>query len=94
MIYDIHTTEMITELPHKTLAGGAFAMGRFQRYAGSVFWLQHSFYRDFQIMRAFHINNKKPCALYAFRLDEEILVVAESLGSIRSEAKFYREAEE
>lgn len=94
MEYDIHTTEMITNLPHKTLAGGAFAMGRFQRYAGTVFWLQHSYYRDFQIMRAFHIGSKKPCALYAFRLDEEILVVAESLGSIKDEAKYYREAVE
>ena len=83
---------MITDLPHQTLAGGAFAMGRFNRYAGTVFWQQHSIYKGYQIMRAYHIENSKPCALYAFRLDEEILVVAESLDSITDEASFYKEA--
>lgn len=85
---------MITELPHKTLAGGVFAMTRFNRYAGTVFWQRHSIYKGYEIMRAFHIDGRRPCALYAFLLDEEILVVAESLDSIKKEASHYKEVKE
>lgn len=85
---------MITDLPHKALGGGVFAMRRFNRYQGSIFWRDHVLYKGYNIMRAYHIDNKKPCALYAFRLDEEILVVAESLDSIKKEASHYAKVTE
>lgn len=82
---------MITDLPHKTLGGGVFAMRRFNNYEGSVFWRYYVFYKDFRIMRAYHIDSKKPCALYCFRLDEDTLIVRENLSGIKEEASHYAE---
>lgn len=81
---------MITELPHKTLGGGVFAMTRFNHYQGSVFWRDHVLYKGYNIMRAYHIDNKKPFALYCFRLDEDTLIVGENLSAIKEEASHYK----
>ena len=41
---------MITDLPHKVLGGGVFAMRRFNDYEGIVFWREHVLYKGFRIM--------------------------------------------
>lgn len=80
---------IITNLPHKSLGGGAYAMWRFRQYEGSVFWRVHVLYKGYRIMRAYHAENKKPCALYCFRLDEDTLIVRENLSGIKEEASQY-----
>ena len=80
---------MITGLPHKNLGGGAYAMWRFRQYEGHVFWRVHVLYKGYRIMRAYHAENKKPCALYCFRLDEDTLIVRENLSGIKEEASRY-----
>ena len=82
---------IITHLPHKNLGGGAYAMRRFTHYEGSVFWRVHAVYKGFRIMRAYHADSKKPCALYCFRLDKNILIVRENLAGIKEEASRYAE---
>ena len=67
------------------LAGGAFAMNRCERYWGRVVWEQHSVYKNHMILRAFHIDTGKPCALYAFVQNNIILVVSENLSGIKDE---------
>ena len=80
---------IITHLPHKNLGGGAHAMQRFNDCEGSVFWRVHVVYKGFRIMRAYHAENKKACTLYCFRLDEDTLIVRESLFGIEEEARSY-----
>ena len=80
---------IITHLPHKNLGGGAYAMRRFGDYEGSVFWRVHVVYKGFRIMRAYHADNQKACALYCFRLDEDTLIVRENLAGIKEEASQY-----
>lgn len=80
---------MITALPHKVLGGGACAMRRFSDYEGSVFWRVHVLYKGFRILRAYHADNKKACALYCFRLSEDTLIVRENLSGIKEEASRY-----
>ena len=82
---------IISHLPHKNLGGGAYAMRRFTHYEGSVFWRVHAVYKGFRIMRAYHADSKKPCALYCFRLDKNILIVRENLAGIKEEASRYAE---
>ena len=85
---------IITHLPHKSLGGGAYAMRRFENYEGSVFWRVHAVYKGFRIMRAYHADNQKPCALYCFRLDEDTLIVRENLAGIKEEASQYAKVKE
>lgn len=80
---------IITSLPHKNLGGGAYAMWRFKYYEGSMFWRVHVVYKGYRIMRAYHADNQKPCALYCFRLDEDTLIVRENLAGIKEEASQY-----
>ena len=80
---------IITGLPHKNLGGGAWAMRRFSDCEGHVFWRVHVLYKGYRIMRAYHAENKKPCALYCFRLDEDTLIVRENLSGIKEEASRY-----
>ena len=80
---------IITALPHKNLGGGAYAMRKFSDHEGSVFWRVHVHYKGFIIMRAYHADNQKPCALYCFRLDEDTLIVRENLAGIKEEASQY-----
>lgn len=80
---------IITNIPHKVLGGGAYAMRKFSDYEGSVFWRVHVQYKGFRIMRAYHADNQKPCALYCFRLDEDTLIVRENLSGIKEEASQY-----
>ena len=80
---------IITNLPHKSLGGGAVAMQRFSDYEGHVFWRDHVLYKGYRIMRAYHAENKKPCALYCFRLNEDTLIVRENLSGIKEEASRY-----
>ena len=80
---------IITHLPHKNLGGGAYAMRKFSDHEGSVFWRVHAVYKGYRIMRAYHADSKKPCALYCFRLDEDTLIVRENLAGIKEEASQY-----
>ena len=73
----------------KFLAGGVFAMNRFRKYENNVVWSIHSEYKGFEILRAYHSDNLKPCALYCFRLDEDTLIVRENLSGIKEEASHY-----
>lgn len=80
---------IITHLPHKNLGGGAYAMWRFSDHEGSMFWRVHDVYKGFRIMRAYHADTQRPCALYCFRLDEDTLIVRENLAGIKEEASRY-----
>ena len=80
---------IITNLPHKALGGGAYAMRRFEKYEGSVFWRVHVVYKGYRIMRAYHADSQKPCALYCFRINEDTLIVRENLAGIKEEASQY-----
>ena len=84
---------MITGLPHKNLGGGAYAMRRFSDYEGHVFWRVHVLYKGFRIMRAYHADTQRACALYCFRLDEDTLIVRENLAGIKEEASRYADRE-
>lgn len=80
---------IITNLPHKNLGGGAYAMWRFRDYEGKVFWRVHTVYKGYRIMRAYHADNQKPCALYCFHVNEDTLIVRENLAGIKEEASQY-----
>ncbi len=69
------------------LAGGAFAMNRCAKYKGNITWREHCTHMGHLIMRAYHYDTGKPCALYGFVQNGIILVVAESLGSIKDESR-------
>ena len=69
------------------LAGGAFAMNRCAKYGGSIRWRMHCMHMGHMIIRAYHIDTDKPCALYGFVQNGCILVVAESLQSIKDESR-------
>ena len=69
------------------LAGGAFAMNRCSEYAGTITWREHCTHMGHLILRAYHYGTGKPCALYGFVQNGIILVVAESLGSIKDESR-------
>ena len=66
--------------------GSGLAVQRFTIYRGHVDWKQHSVYMKVQICRAFHKDNKRPCALYAAQI-ECVLLVAENLDGIKREIK-------
>lgn len=83
---------MITDLPHITLGGGVFAITRFKNYQGSIHWRDHVLYKGYNIMRAYRIDNDKPCALYCFRLNDYTLIVRENLPGIKEEATRYSKA--
>ena len=88
------TGSIITGLPHKNLGGGAYAMRRFSDYEGRVFWRVHVLYKGYRIMRAYHADTERACALYCFRLDEDTLIVRENLAGIKEEASQYANREE
>ena len=67
-------------------SGTGLAVQRFTNYIGHVDWKQHSIYMGLQIYRAFHKDNKRPCALYAAQF-YCVLLVAESLNGIKREIK-------
>lgn len=75
------------------LAGGVFAMNRFRNYEYNVFWAIHSEYKGFEILRAYHSDTLKPCALYGFwvEMDVGIFVVSENLDGIKKEATKIKE---
>ena len=66
--------------------GTGLAMQRFANYRGHVDWKQHSIYMKVQICRAFHRDDKRPCALYAAQIGC-LLLVAENLYGIKCEVK-------
>ena len=66
--------------------GTGLAMQRFANYRGHVDWKQHSIYMKVQICRAFHRDNKRPCALYAAQIGCVILV-GENLAGIKCDVK-------
>ena len=67
-------------------SGTGLAVQRFTNYIGHVDWKQHSIYMGLQICRAFHKDNKRPCALYAAQF-YCVLLVAENLNGIKREIK-------
>ena len=67
-------------------AGSGLAVQRFANYRGHVDWKQHSIYMKVQICRAFHRDDKRPCALYAAQIGC-LLLVAENLYGIKCEVK-------
>ena len=67
------------------LGGSAFAMNRAERYWGEVVWEQHSIYKNYAILRAYHITTGKPCALYGFIQGGEVFIVREYLQGIKDE---------
>ncbi len=69
------------------LGGGAFAMNRCAKYKYSIIWKEHCMHMGHRIMRAYHIDTGKPCALYGFIQNNRFLIVAESLGSIKDESR-------
>ena len=78
----------------KYLAGGVFAMNRFRNYEYGVIWNLHSEYKGFEILRAYHADTCKPCALYGFWVEmgeEGIFVVSENLAGIKFEATKVKE---
>ena len=80
---------LVTPDHYLNLGGGAFAMNRARRYAGTIEWKVHTHYSGFDILRAYHIDTGKPCALYGFILADTILIVSENLQGIKAEAKRY-----
>lgn len=81
------------QLGVKFLAGNVFAMNRFRKYEYGVFWSIHSEYKGFEILRAYHKDTLKPCALYGFwvEMDEGIFVVSDNLAGIKEEASKVKE---
>ncbi len=77
----------------KFLAGGVFAMNRFRKYENNVVWNIHSEYKGFEILRAYHADTCKPCALYGFwvEMGEGIFVVSDNLAGIKAEATKVKE---
>lgn len=68
------------------LYGSPFAINRFERYKSSIRWKHHSDYFGYEIIRAYHIENDKPCALYGCKV-ESVFAVAESLDRIKDTVK-------
>ena len=68
------------------LAGSEFAVRRFEKYRGLVFWKEKQIYMRTMIYRAHHKHDSNPCALYAAWHDG-ILLVSENLCGIKSEVK-------
>lgn len=85
---------IITSLPYKNLGGDLTAIRRFGNYEGNVFWRVHAVYKGYRIMRAYHADSKKPCALYCFHLNEDTLIVRKNLSGIKEEASQYANKEE
>ena len=69
------------------LGGGAFAMNRCAKYKYDITWREHCTHYGHLIMRAYHLDTGKPCALYGFIQNGIFLIVAESLGSIKNESR-------
>ena len=67
-------------------SGTGLAVQRFTNYCGHVDWKQHSIYMGLKICRAFHKDNKRPCALYAAQF-YCVLLVAENLDGIKREIR-------
>ena len=67
------------------LGGSSFAMNRAKRYWHTVVWEQHSIYKNYTILRAYHIDTGKPCALYGFIQAGEVFIVRENLQGIKDE---------
>ena len=70
-------------------SGTGLAMQRFANYRGHVDWKQHSIYMKVQICRAFHRDDKRPCALYAAQIGC-VLLVGENLTGIKCDVKVVR----
>lgn len=78
---------MLLEFEHaQDLAGSEFAVRRFEKYRGLVFWKEKQIYMGTMIYRAHHKHDSNPCALYAAWQDG-ILLVSENLSGIKAEVK-------
>ena len=76
------------------LRGSEFAKKRYMKYDFNVYWKKHALYFGFEIQRAYHRENNKPCALYrvvvAINPDDLLIIVADSLDNIKTETKGYK----
>ena len=80
---------MLLEIEHaQDLAGSEFAVRRFEKYRGLVFWKEKQIYMRTMIYRAHHKHDSNPCALYAAWQDG-ILLVSENLSGIKAEIKVW-----
>ena len=78
---------MLLEFDHaQDLAGSEFAVNRFNKYRGLVFWKEKQMYMRTMIYRAHHKHDSKLCALYAAWHDG-ILLVSEKLSGNKTEIK-------
>ena len=78
---------MLLEFDHaQNLAGSEFAMRRFEKYRGLVFWKEKEIYMRTMIYRAHRKHDSNPCALYAAWQDGN-LMVSENLSGIKAEIK-------
>lgn len=78
---------MLLEFDHaQNLAGSEFAMRRFEKYRGLVFWKEKEIYMRTMIYRAHRKHDSNPCALYAAWQDGNLLV-SENLSGIKAEIK-------
>ena len=73
------------------LAGYQFAVNRAMKYGDSVTWERHSTYKGFEILRAYHKENGRPCALYSFVAENGVRYVSENLDGIKKEVTMYKE---
>ena len=78
---------MLLEFDHaQNLAGSEFAVRRFEKYRGLVFWKEKETYMRTMIYRAHRKHDSNPCALYAAWQDGHLLV-SENLSGIKAEIK-------
>ena len=78
---------MLIEFDHaQNLAGSEFAVRRFEKYRGLVFWKEKQIYMRAMIYRAHRKHDSNPCALYAAWQDGNLLV-SENLSGIKAEIK-------
>ena len=78
---------MLLEFEHaQDLAGSEFAVRRFEKYRGLVYWKEKQIYMKTMIYRAHRKHDSAPCALYAAWHDG-ILLVSENLSGIKTEVK-------
>ena len=78
---------MLLEFDHAhDLAGSEFAVRRFEKYRGLVFWKEKEIYMRTMIYRAHRKHDSDPCALYAAWQDGNLLL-SENLSGIKAEIK-------
>lgn len=68
-------------------SGDVFALKRFYKYTGTVEWKFHSTYMSVDIYRAYHLGNGRPAGLYAVNIDNNFLLVGDTLDNIKARVR-------